>query len=98
MQKSKIGDIHDGLRKDKDQYCSTPILKNYIEDRAWWVCKKHDNDCGKNSTVSLATAHWRFLKGILTKSAFPWLLRLPIVLLALPVIIIRGHGDYKPEK
>lgn len=93
--KSKIGDMHGDLRKAKDQYCSTPIFKGYVEDHAWWVCKVHDNDCGINGKVSLFTAHARFIWGILAKSELPWLLRPIFALLALPVIIIRGHGAYK---
>ncbi len=96
--KSKIGDMHGDLRKAKDQYCSTPIFKGYIEDHAWWVCKIHDQECGQRGVaekIPLIVAHYHFIKGILFKSELPWLLRPLFAIIALPVIIIRGHGDYK---
>lgn len=98
--RSKIGDMHGDLRKAKSYYTSLPdwipiTIKDYIEDRLWWVSKVHDNMCGVNGKGSLFTAHYTFIKGLLFKSELPWLLRPIFAIIALPVIIIRGHGDYK---
>jgi len=95
---AKIGDYHNGLRKAKSQYCSVPgprWFKDYIETRAWWVCKAHDNSVGikGKGKISLARAHYNFLLGILTKSHLPYLLRPVFVLIAIPVIFVRGRGE-----
>lgn len=103
QMKSRIGDVKYGLRKAKLYYTSLPSwvpkwLKNWVEDCIWWVSKKHDNDLGKNGTVSKAKAHWRFIGGVLFRSEFPIIVRPIFALIALPVIIYKGHGEWKKDQ
>lgn len=97
---SRIGNYYGGLRKAKDYYTSLPkwvpvLIKDYIEDRLWFVSKVHDNDTGEAGKIPLGQAHTKFIWGVLWKSYLPIYFSIPFALLALPVIIIRGHGDYK---
>ncbi len=93
--KSQTGDIHAGVKKAKERYCSLPkwlprFFRDYIEDRAWWVCKVHDNDVGKNGIISPIKAHWKLVKGIIAKSHVPLLIGIPLAVIVFPVLMFSG--------
>lgn len=59
----------------KDQYCSIPPwvpFSDRFEAANKAVCKVHDNNSGKASTLTLAEADDRYLCDYLKRSEFPW--------------------------
>lgn len=59
----------------KGKYCSVPDwmpLKAQYESANKAVCKVHDNNAGRASTMSLKEADDRFLCDYVKRSQFPW--------------------------
>ncbi len=63
------------LSYPKDQYCSVPDWLPFsaeFETANRAVCKVHDNNSGKASSLSLEEADARYLCDYIKRSEFPW--------------------------